>query len=47
MPSTLPVGFPGVLSHNSFGVVAAVGGPRAVSASTATGVEPASRAPTS
>ena len=28
----------GVLSHNSFGVVAAVGGPSAVSASTATGV---------
>ena len=27
MPRTLPVGLPGVLSHNSFGVVAAVGGP--------------------
>ena len=47
MPSTLPVGLPGVLSHNSFGVVEAVSGPSAVSASTATGVAPASRAPTS
>ena len=46
-PSTRPVGLPGLLSHNSFGVVAAVSGPSAARPSTASGVAPASRAPTS
>ena len=42
-----PVGLLGLLSHNSFGVVAGVSGPSAARPSTTWGRAPASRAPTS